>query len=80
MINAEVLKQVRGTSHFYASVDQALPQANDGGALELLYLVEYLNSINLGGFPPHTLELKVGTPVILLRKLIWLVAFAMAQE
>ena len=30
---------------------------------------EFLNSINIGGFPPHKLILKLGTPIILLRNI-----------
>ena len=30
---------------------------------------EYLNTITLSGLPPHLLELKVNTPVVLLRNL-----------
>ena len=54
---------------FYTSVDDAVPLGNDGGATELLYPLEYLNSINLPGIPPHRLEVKIGVPVMLLRNL-----------
>jgi ATP-dependent DNA helicase PIF1 len=31
--------------------------------------IEYLNSISIGGLPPHILDLKIGCPVILLRNI-----------
>jgi ATP-dependent DNA helicase PIF1 len=34
-----------------------------------LYPVEYLNSIDLSGIPQHSLEIKVGAPVMLLRNI-----------
>ncbi|GJX72168.1 DNA helicase [Tanacetum coccineum] len=42
---------------------------NDGGETELLYPTEYLNTLKFAGLPPHSLELKVGEPIILLRNL-----------
>src|SRR5436189_35128 len=35
----------------------------------ILYPVEYLNTLNANNFPPHRLKLKIATPVMLLRNL-----------
>nr|GEU29273.1 DNA helicase [Tanacetum cinerariifolium] len=69
MINAQVLSLVNSQQHVYLSLDEAMPHGNDKGETELLYPLEYLNSLNFANFPPHRLELKVGAPIILLRNL-----------
>ncbi|GJY66481.1 DNA helicase, partial [Tanacetum coccineum] len=69
MINARVLTRLNTKLHVYLSSDEAIPHGNDGGETELLYPTEYLNSLTFAGLPPHRLELKVGTPIILLRNL-----------
>nr|GEZ50214.1 ATP-dependent DNA helicase PIF1-like [Tanacetum cinerariifolium] len=51
------------------TIDEVIPHGNDGGETELLYPTEYLNSLKFAGLPPHRMELKVGTPIILLRNL-----------
>ncbi|XP_071727838.1 uncharacterized protein [Rutidosis leptorrhynchoides] len=51
------------------SYDSATPHANGGGAAEMLYPTEYLNSLNYPGLSPHVLNLKVGVPSILLRNI-----------
>ncbi|GKE31865.1 DNA helicase [Tanacetum coccineum] len=66
-INSEILKMVEGESVIYKSSDEAIPLRNDGGVTELLYPTEYLNNLQFSGFPPHELQLKVGTPIMLLR-------------
>jgi ATP-dependent DNA helicase PIF1 len=35
----------------------------------IAFPVEYINSIESGGFPDHSLKLKIGCPLILLRNL-----------
>jgi hypothetical protein len=54
-INTDILRTIKVTSQFYTSNDQVIPRSNDGGASEILYPVEYLNSISISGFPPHKL-------------------------
>ncbi|KAK9056547.1 hypothetical protein SSX86_023909 [Deinandra increscens subsp. villosa] len=68
-INTRVLNMAPGDISTYLSTDSLTPRANDGGNSEMLYPVEYLNSLNFSGLPSHCLELKVNTPVILLRNI-----------
>ncbi|GJR01505.1 DNA helicase [Tanacetum coccineum] len=52
---------VQGESTTYVSHDEATPVGNDRAETEMLYPVEHLNTLKLPEFPPHRLELKVGT-------------------
>ena len=47
----------------------SIKENNENGEGELLYPVEYLNSITCSGLPLHHLQLKVGCPVMILRNL-----------
>ncbi|GKE16803.1 DNA helicase [Tanacetum coccineum] len=69
IVNAKVMSMIPGRPHVYNSYDEALPHGHDGGEVELLYPKEYLNTLSFVGLPPHRLELKVGTPIILLRNI-----------
>ncbi|GJR17971.1 putative RNA-directed DNA polymerase [Tanacetum coccineum] len=69
IINAKVMSMLPGRTQVYISYDGALPHSHDGGEVELLYPKEYLNTLSFAGLPPHRLELKVGTPIILLRNI-----------
>lgn len=42
---------------------------DDSQNLSMTYNMEYLNSINIPGLPPHILKLKIRAPVLLLRNL-----------
>ncbi|GJV10570.1 DNA helicase [Tanacetum coccineum] len=45
MINSQILKMVAIESTIYKSSDEAIPLANDKGAVKLLYPMEYLNTL-----------------------------------
>nr|GEX75019.1 DNA helicase [Tanacetum cinerariifolium] len=65
-INTKVMSMVPGRTQVYISYDEALPHGHDGEEVEMLYPKEYLNTLSFAGLPPHRLELKIGTPIILL--------------
>ncbi|GKC81940.1 DNA helicase [Tanacetum coccineum] len=67
VINAKILSLLPGASRVYISYDDAIPHGHDGGEVEMLYPKEYLNTLPFLGSPPHKLELKVSTPILLLR-------------
>jgi ATP-dependent exoDNAse (exonuclease V) alpha subunit len=67
-INEALLAQFPGQEREFLSADSIKNDgANDEG--DLLYPVEYLNSINCSGLPLSKLKLKVGCPVMVLRNL-----------
>ncbi|XP_076928068.1 uncharacterized protein LOC143591886 [Bidens hawaiensis] len=68
-INSIVINMTPGTTKAYTSIDSVVPHLGDNSDIELLYPVEYLNLLNFNGLPPHTLELKVNSPIMLLRNL-----------
>ena len=66
IINSKILEMVDGEPRTYASYDMAIPVGNSGAETEMLYPPEYINTFKLPGFPPHELQLKVGSPVMML--------------
>jgi ATP-dependent DNA helicase PIF1 len=69
VINATILDMLHGQTFSFLSYDEAVPKTNDGGATELLYPAEYLNTLSFSGMPPHDLKLKIGAPIIMLRNI-----------
>ena len=58
-INKEMLSKFPGEQRSFLSAD-SIKENNENGEGELLYPVEYLNSITCLGLPLHHLQLKVG--------------------
>ena len=64
MVNEILCAKLPGSADVLRSAD-GLTNSED----VLRFNVEYLNSLNPNGFPPHTLNLKPGMPLMLLRNL-----------
>ena len=68
-INSRVLSLIPGHEKVYLSSDSLVETSKDNGNSDILYPVEFLNSLQIKGIPSHKLILKVGSPVMLLRNL-----------
>ena len=68
-INSRILSLVPGNEKVYLSSDTLVESSKENGNLDLLYPVEFSNSLQFKGIPHHKLMLKVGSPVMLLRNL-----------
>jgi len=66
LINTQVNEKIPGESTNYYSID-SVEDADE--RQRNLFPQEYLNSLSLSGMPPHKLELKIGSPIILLRNI-----------
>jgi len=63
-INKIILTKIRDQAVLYKSVDTVL-EPNEA----VHYPSEFLNSLDLPGFPTHVQQLKIGVPIILLRNI-----------
>ncbi|XP_056688054.1 uncharacterized protein [Spinacia oleracea] len=66
-VNEQLLSMISGEEKIYLSSD-SICKADIQGNQEL-YTPDFLNSIKCSGLPNHTLKLKVGVPVMLLRNI-----------
>ncbi|GJS86168.1 DNA helicase [Tanacetum coccineum] len=66
-VNAKILSLIEGPSRTYLSKDEDFIVGRETSETEMLYPMKYLNTINFPGFPPHELQLNVGSPIMLLR-------------
>lgn len=66
-INNEILSRLEGEQKEYISIDSAEDENNEN--YDTTLPVEFLNSLNPNGLPPHKLKLKIGMVVILLRNI-----------
>lgn len=68
-INDYVMSLLPGDSTEYLSSDSICPDEGDIVNREDVYSVEFLNSIRASGIPNHSIKLKVGCPIMLLRNI-----------
>ncbi|GJZ67944.1 DNA helicase [Tanacetum coccineum] len=67
VVNAKILSSIEGQSKTYLSNDEAISLGEETSETEFLYPIEYLNTMTFPELPPRELELKVGSPIMLLR-------------
>ena len=53
----------------YYSYVTIIPSSGNIDELSILYPEEFLHTLNFNDVPPHELNLKIGTPIMLLRNL-----------
>ena len=63
-INASLIAQLPGGAVEYRSLDSVLDESQ-----AVHFPIEFLNSLEVSGFPSHVLSLKISAPVIILRSL-----------
>lgn len=63
-LNMAIQFKIPGEFVSYKSIDSVIQQDD-----AVNYPMEFLNSLDLPGFPPHDLKLKVGSPIMLLRNI-----------
>ena len=66
-LNKLAINMMSGDSLICYSTDSI--DNDDSGNTSMLYPSEFINSINNASLPPHTLELKVGAPLLLIRNI-----------
>ncbi|KAG2658350.1 hypothetical protein PVAP13_1KG350610 [Panicum virgatum] len=68
-INDYMVKLLPNQEREYLSADTISKCIDAPNDAQVLYHVDYLNTLNSNNFPPHRLLLKVGVPIMLLRNL-----------
>jgi hypothetical protein len=68
-VNDHLIDLINEGEETYLSADSICKAASNIQDQELMYPVEFLNSLKFPGIPNHKLRLKVGIPIMLLRNL-----------
>jgi ATP-dependent DNA helicase PIF1 len=69
IINNYIVSIIPGDAKEYLSCDNIVKTPDAHESYDLLYPIEYFNSITGNNFPQHQLVLKKGVPIMLLRNL-----------
>ena len=67
-LNSLMLSMIPSEKQVFYSADKLCPTSGESND-HVLHPPEFLNALDLPGLPSHTLELKVGAPIMLLRSL-----------
>ena len=65
-INDYVIDLINVDEEIYLSVDSICKAASNIPDQDIMYPIEFLNSLKFSGIPNHKLRLKVGIPIMLL--------------
>ncbi|XP_062213713.1 uncharacterized protein LOC133914674 [Phragmites australis] len=68
-INSQMILHLATVEMSYYSSDSIDDNTSNHAALEALYPIEFLNTVQIAGLPEHHLQLKIGVPIMLLRNL-----------
>ncbi|XP_062179133.1 uncharacterized protein LOC133883733 isoform X2 [Phragmites australis] len=68
-INSYIVSLIPGNHKEYLSCDRISKAQNNHDSYDLLYPIEFLNSLNGNNFPQHKLILKKGLPIMLVLNL-----------
>ncbi|XP_048496337.2 uncharacterized protein LOC104883518 [Beta vulgaris subsp. vulgaris] len=68
IVNDHVLSTIHGEEKVYLSSDAISKEEGNFGVHEI-YSTEFLNTIRCSGLPNHSIRLKIGAPVMLLRNI-----------
>ncbi|PWZ44009.1 ATP-dependent DNA helicase PIF1 [Zea mays] len=68
-INDYIISLLPTVEREYYSADSISKCTDAPNDANILYPIEYLNTLNANNFPSHRLKFKIGTPVMLLRNL-----------
>lgn len=68
-INDYIISLLPTVEREYYSADSISKCTDAPNDANILYPIEYLNTLNANNFPSHRLKLKIGTPIMLLRNL-----------
>jgi hypothetical protein len=69
LLGCSFINLVQGNEKLFLSSNTLVESSKEHGNLDLLYPVEFLNSLQLKGIPPHKIVWKVGSPIMLLHNL-----------
>jgi ATP-dependent DNA helicase PIF1 len=68
-INMKMIEKITTLKMSFYSLDSIDDSSINHSTMEALYPTEFLNTLSINGLPDHVLHLKIGVPIMLLRKL-----------